>query len=59
MFSIIADIVSIVSCVVSVLTFISTHTILKNTKYQRTEYENERRNIQSSLMALRLSLIHI
>ena len=53
MFSIIADIVSIVSCVVSVLTFISTHTILKNTKYQRTEYENERRNIQSSLMALR------
>lgn len=53
MFSFIADVITIIGFVISVLTFVSTHTILKNTSYQRTEYENERRNIQSSLMALR------
>lgn len=53
MFSIIADVVTIISFVISILTFTLAHTILKNTEYQRTEYENERGDIQSSLMALR------
>mgnify|MGYP004519281919 FL=1 len=48
-----ADVVTILSFGVSLLTFVSAHTILKNTKYQRTEYESERRDIQSSLIALR------
>lgn len=53
MLNTIADVLGIASFAVSVLTFVFTHTILKNVKFQRNEFEHERIELQTSLMALR------
>lgn len=53
----IADISGIISFVVSILTFIVTKTILKDVASKRTEYEHERFQLQTSLMALRDNIV--
>ena len=56
MLSIAADILGIISCVMSFLLFIMSKTILKNIQTQRSEYEQERFQLQTSLAALRMNI---
>lgn len=58
MLSIIADILGIISFIISFLTFVAAHTILKNVEFQRAEYESERKELQTSLMALRDNILY-
>lgn len=57
MISTIADILGIISFFVSVFTFIAAKTILKDVKSKRNEYEHERFQLQTSLMALRDNIV--
>ncbi len=57
MLSTIANICGIISFVVSILTFIVTKTILKDVALTRTQYEHERFQLQTSLMALRDNIL--
>lgn len=53
MLGFISNIVTLISFVVSVGTFLLSHSILKNMDAQRREYEQERFDLQTSLIALR------
>lgn len=52
----IADILGITSCVISVITFIFSHSLFKNMQRQKATYNNERLQIQTSLNALRTNI---
>lgn len=53
MLSTIADILGILSFLISVVVFIMSHSIFKYVSLQRQEYDDERTQLQSSLLALR------
>lgn len=53
MLSTIADILGILSFLMSVILFIISHSIFKYVKIQRKEYDDERTQLQTSLIALR------
>ena len=55
--STVADILGIISFFVSLFTFIAARTILKDVKSKRNEYEQERFQLQTSLMALRDNIV--
>lgn len=53
MLSTIADIAGIISCFVSLIIFLLSHSLLKNSTEQRADYNKERFDIQSDLISLR------
>ena len=50
---IVSDIAGIISCFVTFILFVLSHSLLKNSTEQRIDYNNERINIQSELISLR------
>ena len=56
MLSNIADILGIVSCVMSFILFSMSHSIFKNINYQQKEYNEERLELQIALEALRQNI---
>ncbi len=56
MLSDIADILGIVSCVMSFILFSMSHSIFKNINYQQREYNEERLELQIALEALRQNI---
>lgn len=57
MLSTIADILGILSFLMSVVVFIMSHSIFKYIQSQRKEYNNERIQLQSSLKAIRKNIL--
>ena len=53
MLSFIADIAGIISCLISFILFVLSHSLLRNSTEQRIDYNRERINIQSDLISLR------
>ena len=52
----ISDVLGIISCIISVLIFLMSRSIFKNAQMQKVEYNYERRDIQTSLSALRMNI---
>lgn len=53
MFSTIADILTVISFFMSLIVFFMSHSIFKYVKMQRKEYDDERIQLQTSLVAIR------
>lgn len=53
----IADILGILSFFMSIIVFFISHSIFKQIKYQRQEYDDERIQLQTSLIAIRNNIL--